>query len=236
MGYIAHQQWDFATAQDFCQQSFVLSRAIGGHSDIAINLLSLGYIAHQQGDFATAQDYSEQSLILARASGNQSYIAMSLLGLGALAYEHRGLATASDYYEQGLTLARAIGDQYITVLALSYLATLAFGQGASDLVGLLREGLNIGLKTGTYPVLLNLLVTTGRWTAPQYPSEVARLAGLIAGHSAMNTDTRKLLGNLQRELEALLPAEELATLTAEGATLDLATTAREWLARIDEVL
>ncbi len=133
-------------------------------------------------------------------------------------------------------LFRAIGFNEGLGEVVSFMAVLVLEQGSNELLGLLHEGLNVTLKMGTYPELLNVLVTTGRWAAPQHPVEAARLAGLIEGHRALNTETRKILGKLQRELEALLSIEELAQYKAEGAALDLETTAREWLARIEAAM
>jgi tetratricopeptide (TPR) repeat protein len=236
LGIMATAQGNFAIAQDYLQQCLALFRIMGDQQGISRSLLDLGTLICKQGDFVTAQDYTQQSLALARAIGDQLGVSTSLFSLGDIAYLQGDFAMAQDYLQQSLALARAIGEQLGVSMALSYLAVLALEHRSSDLVGLLREGLDITLKIGAYPVLLKILVTVGRWTAPQHPSEAARLAGLIEGHPAIDADTLKILGKLQGELEALLPAEELAQYKAEGAALDLETTAREWLARIEAAL
>jgi len=150
-----------------------------------------------------------------------------------MAARQSDFATAQGYYEQSLALFRTIGDQLGVGTALSYSVALALEQGASDLLPMLQEGMALSLKIGLKSVLLEILVTVGRWAALQHAIESARLAGLIEGHPSINMSVREPLSKLQRELEALLPAVELAQYKAEGAALDLETTAREWLARLD---
>lgn len=232
LGVGVFHQGDFAAARDYFHQSLDGYRNLNDQRGIARLLSLLGAVAVYEDDSAIALEYYQQSLSLSRAIGDISTICTNLLNLGELAGRHGDFVTAQDYYEQCMTNT----EDYFRSQLLCFKATLAFEQATSDLLPIVQEGFAVALKIKAYHILLSFLAIAGRWTAPQHPIEATRLAGLVQDHFANNTVSRKSLGKLQHELEALLPAEAVAQYKAEGAAFDLETTAREWLTRIEAAL
>ncbi len=237
LGNVALNMGDYATARDYYQQALSLRQAIGDKHGIGSTLNNLGNLALNTGDYAAAHDYYQQSMTLVYESGYKHEVAINLAGLGDSVRSQGDYPAARDYYQQCLTLAREIENKYSVALGLIGLAQTAFKDQQTDYLPFLQEGLAVSLSLSVKPQLLTLLVVTGQWAARHGDAPAAaRLAGLVDAHPATSAPgIQTELVKLQRELAPLLPAEQIASLSAEGAALDLETTAREWLARIEAV-
>lgn len=237
LGNVALNMGDYATARDYYQQALSLRQAIGDKHGIGSTLNNLGNLALNTGDYAAAHDYYQQSMTLVYESGYKHEVAINLAGLGDSVRSQGDYPAARDYYQQCLTLAREIENKYSVALGLIGLAQTAFKDQQTDYLPFLQEGLAVSLSLSVKPQLLTLLVVTGQWAARHGDAPAAaRLAGLVDAHPATSAPgIQTELVKLQRELAPLLPAEQIASLSAEGAALDLETTAREWLARIETV-
>ena len=202
---------------------------------MAGSLNNLGVIMYLQGDYDTARDYYQQCLSLARDIGHKHGTASILNNLGDVLYMQGDYTTARDYYQQSLALFRDGGNKHEIANSLSSLVVLAFEQDTPQLLAYLRESLYLCLESHLLRTTTFLLVTVARWIArTSHVAEAARLAGLIEHHPATDAEIRQqYLDKLLRELKALLPVDTLASLMAEGSTLDLEATAREWLGRLE---
>jgi len=225
----------YAAAQEYAQMARSLAERLGAQAEVAVSLNCLGIIMTSQGDYAAARDYFEQSLALARDIGDKHSVAAVLNNLGDVLYSQGDYTTARDYYEQSLILFRETGFKPAIANSLSNLCKLAFEQDAPQLLVYLREGLALSVESHSPRTATLLLITAARWIARvSHVAEAARLAGLIDHHPATDDEIRQqCLSTLLRDLEALLPAEALVTLMAEGAKLDLEATAREWSGRLE---
>ncbi len=235
LGSVSRAQGDYATTRDYYQQCLSLARDIGDKRCMALSLNNLGTIMYAQGDYDTARDYYQQCLSLARDIGHKHGTASILNNLGDVLYMQGDYTTARDYYQQSLALFRDGGNKHEIANSLSSLVVLAFEQDTPQLLAYLRESLYLCLESHLLRTTTFLLVTVARWIArTSHVAEAARLAGLIEHHPATDAEIRQqYLDKLLRELKALLPVDTLAPLMAEGSTLDLEATAREWLGRLE---
>ena len=236
MGTTALRMGDYAAAQDYYQQALNLRTETHNTHGIASSLIGLGDTALAMGDNTRAQDYYQRSLALAREFDYKRVIVMNLIGLGYVVRDQGNRSAARDYFQQALELARNFSPRDVS-LVLNSLADVAFEDQQPDLLSLVQEALTDSLSHSQQPQMLRALIVTGRWMAQQGDAPAAaQLAGLVDAHPATSAPgIQTELVKLQRELAPLLPAEQLAALSAEGAALDLETTAREWLTHIEAV-
>ncbi|MCB9437681.1 MAG: tetratricopeptide repeat protein [Anaerolineales bacterium] len=232
MGSAALAIGDYAGAQDYHQQALNLRIEIHDTLGIAISLIGLGNTALAMGDNTKAQNYFQRSLALAHEFGYKNIIMDNLRGLGQIMRNQGNNFAARDYFQQALELARNVSPRDVSAI-LNSLASVAFEDQQPDLLSLVQEALADSLSHSQQPQVLCALIVTGRWAARKGDaSSAARLAGLVDAHPACSSNARLELETLQQQLALLLTAEQIATLGAEGAALDLETTAQEWLERI----
>jgi len=236
LGNLALNMGDYPASEDYNQQALSLRREIGDKHGIASSLHNLGETALSRGDYPAAHDYYQQSLTLVREFGHKHEMAILFANLGNVARLQGDYPAAREHYQQGLSLAREIEHKYSVALGLSGLSQTALEDQQTAFLPFLQEGLSVSLDLSLQPQLLHLLVMTGRWMAREGDAaNAARLAGLVNVHPACSPTIRRELEKLNQELALLLPVEQIETFGVEGAALDLETTAREWLARIETV-
>ncbi|MCA9933114.1 MAG: protein kinase [Anaerolineales bacterium] len=236
LGIVIVTMGDLASANDAFQQALSLRREMGDNHGIGNVLHNLGDVALSKGDYTAAEDYHRQSLKLLQEFGYKHELASTFASLGDAMRHQQDYPTARDCYEQCLTSAQEFDNKRNTVLGIIGLAQTALEDRQTDFLPYLQEGLVTSLNLSVKPQLLTLLVVTGQWAARHGDTPAAaRLAGLVDAHPACSPLIRIELVKLQQQLALLLPAEQLAALSAEGAALDLETTVREWLAQIEAV-
>lgn len=237
LGNLALNMGDYPASEDYNQQALSLRREIGDKHGIASSLHNLGETALSKGDYPAAHDYYQQSLTLVREFGHKHEMAILFANLGNVARLQRDYPAAREHYQQGITLAREIEHKYSVTLGLSGLAQTALEDQHTDALPFVQEGLALSIDLSLSPQLLSLLIVTGRWVVQKGDAPAAaRLAGLVNAHPACTPIIQAELEKLNQELAQVLPAEQIATLGAEGATLDLEALAQEWLTRIVSII
>jgi tetratricopeptide (TPR) repeat protein len=112
---------DYATAQDYYQQSYNIARENGDRNAEGITLANLGFAAGIQGDFVAAQRYHEQSLSLAREIGSRYQEAYVLINLSAVAGIQNDSLLALHYAQEALGLAQKVGERSGEAWAMLYM-------------------------------------------------------------------------------------------------------------------
>ncbi|HZU69517.1 MAG TPA: tetratricopeptide repeat protein [Ktedonobacteraceae bacterium] len=127
-GWLAHWQGDLERAQQLCQESLRLYRALGDTCGIAWSLYRSGLVAYRKNDYPLARSLVEESLAVFRKLGNQEDLAYPLLGLGIVAVGQRKIEEARPLLEESLTLFRKSGHKEGMAFALLYLGYALFVQ------------------------------------------------------------------------------------------------------------
>jgi tetratricopeptide (TPR) repeat protein len=232
-GIVADDEGDYPTAADYFRQSLAIARDIGDRLRISVNLNSLGVVAYHQGNFSATADYYQQSLAIAREIDNRARISVTLGNLGTLAHYQGDYASAIHYYHESLAMTREIGDRPGIAFGLNNLGLALLAQNDLPAAAAhLGEALRASYEIGMLALAMDTIVGLGRlhlWTnAAIYAAE---LAGLSEHHPATDSETRHgELATLKRELEAALPADELAAAMERGAQMDLDTVVKQLLA------
>ena len=121
-GDLAVLQSELPRAQEFGQQSLVLSQKLGSGWAQARALGILANVALENADFARARALHEQSLSLHRELGSCGSIPWVLFFLGEVAKREGDLENARDYYTQSLSDFRKISDKEGIATALYQLS------------------------------------------------------------------------------------------------------------------
>ena len=222
LGAVTFFQGNYPAAGDYFQQSLAINRETGSLKGIANNLGNLGVLAQNLGEVTAAQSYIEQSLVIFRSMGNRQHVANGLTNLGVGAYKQGDFATASDYYQQSLVMSRESGHRLLVVINLTALGYVELAQGNLT-AARFQEALALGQAIDSPVAVLDALVGLARLRV-RTKADVfaAELAGLIEQHPALDEGLRAgELAMLKQELEAVLPADELAAALERGKALDL---------------
>src|SRR5262249_513414 len=135
-----------------------IAREIGDNERGARILQPLGIAAMGLGDRDAARAYFEEAVMLARAQGDRRELAAALNGLAQFHRAGDELALAEPLYGQVLALARELGDRESIGIALLNQAMVTIERGQSERArGLLKEALDIGVETGSRPVLQSVI-------------------------------------------------------------------------------
>jgi tetratricopeptide (TPR) repeat protein len=233
LGIVKHNQADYPLANDYYQQSMAIYRELGDQIGIANNLGNLGNLAESQRDFTAAKTYAEQAMALFQATGNQRNVAICVSNIGNLAYQQGDYLVAKTYLQQGLVMSREAGHRLHTAFALNTIGLIELAQGnLASAAALFREALALGDAIDALPVVLNALVSLARLSLRTGAGVfAAELAGLTEHHPSLDDEVRVSdLAKLKHELEAALPADELAAALERGKVLDVKAVAKKFLA------
>ena len=129
LGWLAFEQGDYPSANNYYQASFQLVQSLGD-TELTAELLScLGHVAQQQAEYGRAERFCEQSLLRYRQLDDAGGVALILNRLGRLAELRGDYPRAVELLEESLALRKACGDERGTASSLNGLAEIARFRG-----------------------------------------------------------------------------------------------------------
>jgi predicted ATPase/DNA-binding XRE family transcriptional regulator len=138
---IARERGDAASVVSYCEESLILTRAIGAPAMESFAINNLGLAAWMQGDLRRAGELLADSVRRHQEMGNRSGVAEVLGNVARLARAEGRIDDARAALGESLTLSRASGPFCVLVSDLEELAGLEGGhraEGAARLFGAAR--------------------------------------------------------------------------------------------------
>jgi DNA-binding SARP family transcriptional activator/predicted ATPase len=162
---------EYDTAKALLLESLSISKSLGHHGWMLINLSNLGNMARFTGSSREAKYWYEQFLAEVREKQNPSGEVEALDGLGWAARSLMDYEEAKQYFDQSLSLARAIDDQWGILFGLQSLGFLTLFLGQFDeamecLKSSYSIAKEIGILNRAVPSLTNLGVA--QWLAGEF--------------------------------------------------------------------
>jgi predicted ATPase/class 3 adenylate cyclase len=183
LGFLAHDQGDYAEARACHQESLAIMRDLGDRRGVARAQAGLAWVAFQVGDFALSRTLQEESLAIMRELGDREGAALALNGLGYIASVQSNHAEARTYHEESLAIMRDLGERRAVARSLAHLGWARINQ--RDHAGartLLVESLTIIRGIGDPLELMRVLkVAVDLAFAVDNMDLAARLQGAIDG-------------------------------------------------------
>lgn len=212
---------DAATLRCF-EERLAVHQEMGDRTGVAVCLLNMGNLAFRLEDLDAAVRYYEESRELFGQLGNRWGVSNCLVNLGCVAYGRKDYAAAACYGEQSLEMARELGDREGIVIASVNLGYALVGLGEGETAREhFRRGIDLARKTGLVPRVLDglvgvawLLVRAGR------AERAAELLGLAQAHPALDSEVRPSIDMVLKEVQARLPAEDVAIALERGRALE----------------
>ncbi len=138
-GDLAFHQGDYEQAEQHCQASLLLFRALHANRGCAIAFWRLGRIAWIKQAYATAQTFAQQALALFKELHDSGGVADTLLLLSYIAHNQGEQKQARLLAEKSLALFRANDDTWGTAYVLLQLARIALAQHDNQAAHILIE-------------------------------------------------------------------------------------------------
>jgi non-specific serine/threonine protein kinase len=123
LGYLAHDQGDYAQACACYEESLAIMQGLGDRRGVARAKAALAWVAFQVGDFSLSRTLQEQSLAIMRELGDRRGVALALNGLGYIASVLGNHAEARAYHEESLAIMRDLGDRRNVARSLAHLGS-----------------------------------------------------------------------------------------------------------------
>jgi predicted ATPase len=233
---LTREQGDFAAAEQYFQESLLLSRAAADLPDIAFALNGLGVAAWAQGDYAKSREWYEESLQLRRELGDDFGVAMCLNNLGTLESDCGDFDAAWARHEESLQIRRAIGEQRGIAQSLQNLGEVALRRGDTRHAGeLYRESLVFFRELGERMWVTRNLDALAR--VAEATGDHNKAVRLLAAAAAVRQSTRARLQLTDSswyeatvgELKAQLGEVAFAASWSEGLRLSLSAAIEEAL-------
>jgi len=233
-GWICVGMGQFAAAQAVLEEGLAIAREIGDIERGARILQPLGIAALGRGDRNAARAYFEEAVTLARQQGDRRELAAALNGLAQFHRAGDELALAEPLYEHVLALARELGDRESIGIGLLNQAMVTIERGQCERTRvLLSEALDIGVETGSRPVLQSVVeVSAGLALAER---AVARGAFFFGIAEAQNKLTGMWRDPADEAFLAPLVAAARSTAAAEFAEAERAGAVLTWDSALREV-
>lgn len=215
---------DAATLRCF-EERLAVHREMGDRIGVAVCLLNMGNLAFRLKDPDAAARYYEESRALFEQLGNRWGASNCLANLGCVAYDRKDYATAARYGEQSLEMARELGDREGIVIASVNLGYALVGLGEEGAArDHFRRGVGLARKMGLVPRVLDALVGAAWLLARAGRAErAAELLGLAQVHPALDNEVRPSIDMVLEEIQAQLPAEDVAAALERGRDLEWET-------------
>jgi class 3 adenylate cyclase/tetratricopeptide (TPR) repeat protein len=220
---------DLAAAEVTLLRMLALARELGNARFEIMALNRLGHIAFDRPDLDAAQDYYQSALQLVEQYGNPVDELIVNNSLGTLAMKRDDVVGARGYFSIALALARQLDRRLNIALILGNLAETSLDLGEPQTARQqLLEAMTVATRAGGDSVLIANLFAYARLLAAEGDVTGAlALFGLVrhhpAGHHQFEGQIESEIGQLQ------LPEEEVASLVASGATLQLVEVVQEIL-------
>lgn len=238
---IALARGDYAQAEAYKRQGYEPMVNIDpDYPAIPFFLADLANIARLQGDFAQAQSYLQQAAMVDHRLGrghpaalrNNRHLAV-LLAAGYLAETTGDLAAAQqafveiwqyDQEQSHFSAAALIGLGWVALKQEDWAAARRYFATALPLI----------VKLETAPQALEALAGLAHLQAQAGQLEQAlTLIGLVQQHPSRSQESKDRLADLQAELQALLPSEQVQAALARGQASELWATVTSLRAQIE---
>jgi tetratricopeptide (TPR) repeat protein len=211
LGRVAIEQGEYAQAQRYLSEALAMLRQLGDPSMTAHALSYLGRAMQLMGEYREAEKLLQESLELSRENGYHVAMSLALVGLGKIAYVEGCYEEARPVFSESARLFQEIGDTHRLSRTLYHrgLNSMALG----DSVGAQNDlctALNLAYKGGFTPSTLNSLIGLAALESQRRAGqETFELVLYIVQHPASTQETKNLALQLQIELEAKLPPEQV---------------------------
>ena len=225
LAIIARINGEYAQAAALSRQSLEICRRHNHPRGTARALQNLGNVANGQKQYQLARTHYEESLRLHRAIDDPSGISLSLMHLGDIALQMGDFDEAERFHRESLSFFQQNGVVEDAALCLIKLGASATGRGRGDEARQhLRRALKTAVSAQAVSVTLDGLATLAALLiSEQQPVPALRLLAYTRPHPALWSDTKESVQTLLHELEAVLPADQIAAALAAGETAVLET-------------
>jgi len=236
-GSVAYWQSDEPVASYWYDRQLEEWRAIGDRREIANALFNRAYsdmISIMLGiadttELASGRERLDEALAISRELGDRSGEGNALWGLGSYYYFTADAAGAQPWYERSLELHRAAGDRTMEAWSLHMIALTAMSQRHFDeALDMARHAMRHFYEAGDISgVILTLDDISIISLAAGDTERAGRLWGAARSlQAATGTDLADSVDQTQRlygtpTARDVLPADEIARLSAEGAAMSL---------------
>jgi predicted ATPase/DNA-binding CsgD family transcriptional regulator len=148
-GILAHYQGDYSRAQELCEESLTVSRALEDRQAIAGALTGLALVARTRGDCLDADRLFHDVLLIYEELGDRARVARTLNRQGIVAWFLEEYERTRTLLEQSAEIFREVGDTAGVALARLDLAMVAVSRGdAATLHHLPDESLAVFRQLG----------------------------------------------------------------------------------------
>lgn len=229
IGIVYKSQGRYVEAADIFQRALEFSTLIQFPTAMVYALHALADTYASLGDLPAAREHFVRALHIGEQSQLET-VPEILAELGRVAYLEGQLDEAAHYLQTALERHRAAQQVYNLTVDLSLLTLVyaALGDFAAAKRALL-EDLELTVRLSVELWTLNLIATAIEYGVniasnadkPASMEVVARWAGLLLAHPAIDLDKVNLIARLRPRMNALLGAERAAELLRQGEQLML---------------
>jgi tetratricopeptide (TPR) repeat protein len=211
LGRLAIEQGEYEQARQYLSEALAMLRELGDPSMTAHALSYLGRALQLLGEYREAEELLQESLELSRQNGYYVAMSLALFGLGKVAFVEGWYEEAQPLFSESAHFFQEIGDTHPLSRTLYHrgLNSMALG----DCVGAQNDfytALNLAYKGGFTPATLYALTGLAALESQRKVSqETFELVLYIVQHPASTQETKDLAAQLQMELEAKLPPEQV---------------------------
>ena len=178
---------------------------------IAHALSHLGRAMQLLGEYREAEKILREGLELSRENGYHAAMSLALFGLGKIAYVEARYKEAQPFFSESARLFQESGDTHPLSRTLYHrgLNSMALGDSSgaqNDFCTALKLAFDGGFKPATLYALTGLAALETQQKASQ---ETFELVLYILQHPSSTQETKNLAAQLQKELQAKLPQQDI---------------------------
>ncbi|MBU0494945.1 MAG: tetratricopeptide repeat protein [Chloroflexi bacterium] len=225
LGEGAFRQGESAAAERYAQESLAIYRELGDRQGMAFALRVVGFSAYMRGEYEKTERHHRESQAIYREIGDRWGVGAGFTNLGETARMQGHYEEAARHYEASLQINREIGARRSIAVGLLNLGHAHVGMGQDQTAwASLREALREASPIGAMSIVVEALAAVSLLQARAgQPKRAAELLGLVQSHPACNKEVMMNVEPVLVVLREALPANELESVLARGALLDLET-------------
>ncbi len=205
LGYVSHYESRYEKAREYGQASYEAATKMGDSIAQAFALNILAMIAVNVNEFEQSEKYHLRAIEICKNSGDRYGLARAYGNLSEVLRVQAKYVEAEPYSINSIAMARENGNTYsLSIMLINLIYSQAWLGQIQDAYATMREALKLNLQHKTIGWSLYsltgyayILIKEGRRT------EAIRILGMCLSHPELNSDTRRDIDLLLKEIYAV---------------------------------